>query len=157
MAREAVQMKADGFSLDEIEERMQFMVKHVVSLFTVQDLNYLAEGGRLSKSSAFLGGLLNIHPLLELIDGKLEPKEKLRGRKKVLNRMYQRLESEAKNIEKQTILIVHTNETETVKEMKDHLHDTLKPANVIDYPIGAVISAHTGMGTIGIFYMNDYE
>lgn len=157
MAREAVQMKADGFSLDEIEERMQFMVKHVVSLFTVQDLNYLAEGGRLSKSSAFLGGLLNIHPLLELIDGKLEPKEKLRGRKKVLNRMYKRLESEAKNIEKQTILIVHTNETETVKEMKDHLHDTLKPANVIDYPIGAVISAHTGMGTIGIFYMNDYE
>lgn len=157
MVREAVQMKEEGFTLDEIEERIHFMVKHVVSIFTVQDLNYLAEGGRLSKSSAFLGGLLNIHPLLEVVDGRLEPQEKLRGRKKVLNKMYSRLEAEAQQIEKQTVLIVHTNEDETVKDMKEYIQENIKPAEVIDYPIGAVVSAHTGMGTIGLFYMNEYE
>lgn len=157
MIREAIEMKANGFSLDEIEERMNFMVKHTVSIFTVQDLNYLAEGGRLSKSSAFLGGLLNIHPLLEVIDGKLTPQDKFRGRKKVLNRMYDRLKTEAKNISEQTVLIVHTNDNETVDAMKEHIKLNIGPAKVIDYPIGAVVSAHTGMGTIGIFYMNEYE
>ena len=157
MVREAIQMKDNGFMIDEIEERVMFMTNHVVSIFTVQDLNYLAEGGRLSKSSAFLGGLLNIHPLLEVVDGKLEPKDKLRGHKKVLNKMYDRLKSEAKNISEQTVLIVHTNETETVAAMKEYINTNIGPAEVIDYPIGAVVAAHTGMGTVGIFYMNEFE
>ena len=53
-------------------------------LFTVDDLDYLAKGGRVSKASAFLGGLLNIKPLLNVEDGKLVPLEKIRGKKKVM-------------------------------------------------------------------------
>lgn len=157
MVLEAIQMNENGFTIDEIEERVHFMVDHVVSIFTVQDLNYLAEGGRLSKSSAFLGGLLNIHPLLEVVDGKLEAKDKLRGRKKVLNRMYERIQNEATHIDKQTVLIVHTNDTETVNNMKEYIMNNIGPAEVLDYPIGAVVSAHTGMGTIGVFFMNNFE
>lgn len=157
MVREAVEMLENGFSLDEIEQRVRFMVDHTVSLFTVQDLNYLAEGGRLSKSGAFLGSLLNIHPLLQVVDGKLIPQEKFRGRKRVLNRMYERLEKEADQLKEQTILIVHTNDHEAVQEIKEYITQNMKPAEIIDYPIGAVISAHTGMGTIGIFYLNQFE
>ncbi|MDE1549600.1 DegV family protein [Jeotgalibaca caeni] len=157
MVREAIQMKENGFTIEEIEERVRFMVEHTVSIFTVQDLNYLSAGGRLSKSSAFFGGLLNIHPLLEVVDGKLVPKDKLRGRRKVLNRMYERLETEAQQLKEQTVLIVHTNDHETVKEMKEHMTQKLGVGEVIDYPIGAVIGAHTGIGTIGIFYLNEFE
>lgn len=157
MVREAIQMKENGFTIDEIEDRVRFMVEHTVSIFTVQDLNYLSSGGRLSKSSAFFGGLLNIHPLLEVVDGKLVPKDKLRGRKKVLNRMYERLETEAKQRKEQTVLIVHTNDHETVKEMKEYMTQKLGVGEVIDYPIGAVVGAHTGIGTIGIFYLNEFE
>lgn len=157
MVLEAIQMNENGYAIDEIEARIKYMVDHVVSIFTVKDLNYLAEGGRLSKSSAFLGGLLNINPLIEVVDGKLDTKEKFRGRKKVLNRMYERIKNEATQISDQTILIVHTNEHETVKEMKDYIATNLGPAEIIDYPIGAVVCAHTGMGTLGIFYMNQFE
>lgn len=157
MVQEAIEMEENGFSLDDIEARIKFMVDHVVSLFTVQDLNYLAEGGRLSKSGAFLGSLLNIQPLLEVVDGQLVPQEKFRGRKRVLNRMYERLGKEAQQIEDQPILIVHTNDHETVQEMKDYINSNFHPREIIDYPIGAVISAHTGMGTIGIFYLNQFE
>ncbi|MGP6147702.1 DegV family protein [Jeotgalibaca sp. A122] len=156
IVREAVQMMEDGFETEEICERLTFMSHNVTSIFTVEDLNYLAEGGRLSKSSAFLGGLLNIHPLLEVIDGKLEAKEKFRGRKRVLNRMYERL-SEATDIKDQTVLIVHTNDTETVNEMKEHIQAQFGPKEVLDYPVGAVISAHTGIGTLGLFFMNKYK
>lgn len=156
MAHEAIRLMEDGFGLDEIAERIHFMVDHAVSIFTVQDLNYLAEGGRLSKSSAFLGGLLNIHPLLEVVDGKLEAKEKFRGRKRVLNRMYERL-SEAEHLQDQTVLIVHTNDAETVREMKEHIQSQFGPKEIIDYPIGAVICAHTGMGTLGLFFMDRYK
>lgn len=156
MVREAIQMQEDGFEIDEICDRVLFMSQQVTSIFTVEDLNYLAEGGRLSKSSAFLGGLLNIHPLLEVVDGKLEAKEKFRGRKRVLNRMYERL-SEAQDITEQTVLIVHTNDTEVVNEMKEHIQTHFQPKEVLDYPIGAVVSAHTGLGTIGLFFMNKYK
>ena len=110
----------------------------------------------MSKSSAFLGGLLNIHPLLEVVDGKLEAQEKFRGRKRVLNRMYDRL-SEATHMNEQTVLIVHTNDFETVNEMKKHIEAEFGPKEIIDYPIGAVIAAHTGIGTLGLFFMDQYK
>lgn len=157
MAREAIEMKENGFFMDEIENRINFMVQHVISLFTVHDLNYLAEGGRLSKASAFLGSLLNIQPLLQVVEGELIPQEKFRGRKRVLSRMYERLEKEAHRLEEQVILIVHTNEYEIVQEMKEYINNNFHPNEIIDYPIGAVISAHTGMGTIGLFYLNKFE
>lgn len=156
LVREAIMMMENGFGMDEIIDRIRFLTKQGRSIVTVADLNYLAEGGRLSKSSAFLGGLLNIHPVIEVIDGKLETKEKFRGRKRVLNRMYEHL-SGAKDLKEQTVMIVHTNEFETVAEMKEHIQAEFSPKEIIDYPIGAMISAHTGMGTIGLFFMNQYR
>lgn len=156
LVHEAVQMIEDGFGADEICDRLTFLINHVTSIFTVEDLNYLAEGGRLSKSSAFLGGLLNIHPLLEVVDGKLEAKEKFRGRKRVLNRMYERL-GQASDISEQTVFIVHTNDYGTVAEMKKHIQAEFGPKEIVDYPIGAVVSAHTGMGTLGLFFVEHYK
>lgn len=155
MVLEAMKMMDDNKSLDEIEARIQWMLDQVVAVFTVNDLNYLAAGGRLSKSSAFIGGLLNIQPILEVENGKLATKQKLRGRKRVLNRMYERLQAEAKHVEEQTVYIVHTDEHETVQAMKDHISTHIRPAKVVDYPIGAAICAHTGLGTIGVFYLKD--
>lgn len=157
LIREAIDMAEHGFDIDEIEDRIRFLVDHVVSLFTVQDLDYLAAGGRLSKSSAFFGGLLNIQPLLEVKDGKLEGVEKLRGRKKVLNRMIERLVQEADHIEEQTVLIIHTNEYDTVAWMREQIEQQAQPKEILDYPIGAVIGAHTGLGTIGVFYFNKLD
>lgn len=157
LIREAVAMQEQGFTLDEIEERIRFLGDHVVSLFTVQDLDYLAAGGRLSKSSAFFGGLLNIQPLLEVRDGKIEAVEKLRGRKKVLNRMIERLVEEADHIGDQTVLLIHTDEPDTIVWMKEQIEKEVQPKEILAYPVGAVIGAHTGMGTVGVFFLNKWD
>src|SRR5690606_20602589 len=87
IVQEAARLRDAGKSRDEIVAALRILVDRVVSLFTVEDLDYLAKGGRVSKASAFIGGLLNIKPLLHVEDGKLVPIEKYRGRKKVFQRM----------------------------------------------------------------------
>src|SRR5690606_32824431 len=87
LVKEAVKMRRAGEPLETVIEKVRHLANHLESLFTVEDLDYMAKGGRISKGSAFVGGLLNIKPLLHVEDGKLVPIEKLRGRKKVLKRM----------------------------------------------------------------------
>ncbi|OIK05448.1 fatty acid-binding protein DegV, partial [Bacillus sp. MUM 116] len=84
---DAAKLSANNFSKEEILEDVVFKSQHMEHLFTVEDLDYLAKGGRVSKASAFLGGLLNIKPVLNVEDGKLVPIEKIRGKKKVLRRL----------------------------------------------------------------------
>lgn len=83
----AAKLLNEGKTKEEIIENVTFHCEHMEHLFTVEDLDFLARGGRLSKASAFLGGLLNIKPLLHVEDGKLVPIEKIRGKKKLLKRI----------------------------------------------------------------------
>lgn len=154
---EAIEMREAGFTLDEIESRVRFTAANVVSLFTVKDLNYLSEGGRLSKSSAFLGGLLNIQPLLEVINGELVPVEKLRGRKKVMNRMYERLCDEADMIQEQNVFLCHSDDPEAIEEMRQYIEEQFHPRRIYVNTIGSTISSHTGLGTLGLFFLKKYE
>lgn len=154
---EAIEMRDAGFTLDEIESRVRFTAANVVSLFTVKDLNYLAAGGRLSKSSAFLGGLLNIQPLLEVTNGELIPVEKLRGRKKVMNRMYERLRDEADMIQEQNVFLCHSDDPEAIEEMRQYIEDNFHPRRIYVNTIGSTISSHTGLGTLGLFFLKKYE
>jgi DegV family protein with EDD domain len=87
IVKNAVELAAKGSRKEEILEAVHYDISHMEYVFTVDNLEYLARGGRVSKASAFVGGLLNIKPLLHMEDGKLIPMEKIRGRKKVLRRM----------------------------------------------------------------------
>ena len=154
---EAIEMREAGFTLDEIESRVRFTAANVVSLFTVKDLNYLADGGRLSKSSAFFGGLLNIQPLLEVINGELVPVEKMRGRKKVMNRMYERLRDEADMIQEQNVFLCHSDDAEAIEEIRQYIEEHFHPRRIYVNTIGSTISSHTGLGTLGLFFLKKYE
>ena len=83
----ALKLATNGNTIQEIESSAKDFCEHLEHIFTVDDLTYLARGGRISKASAFVGGLLNIKPLLHVDDGKLVPLEKIRGKKKLLRRM----------------------------------------------------------------------
>src|SRR5690554_6720683 len=75
-----------GKSKEEVVQAIHFFSEHMEHVFTVDNLEYLYRGGRVSRTAAFVGGLLNIKPILDVEDGKLIPIEKIRGRKKVLKR-----------------------------------------------------------------------
>jgi DegV family protein with EDD domain len=155
IVREAVRLSNDGAAHEEIVKRANFLSSHMEHLFTVEDLDYLAKGGRVSKASAFLGGLLNIKPLLNVEDGKLVPIEKIRGKKKLMNRIIEVMKERGVRFEEQTVGISHADVETTALEMKKLIQTELHAKEVTITEIGGVIGSHTGPGTIAIFFLNE--
>lgn len=151
---EAVKAAKAGKSKEEIVKDAVFRAKHMEHLFSVDDLDHLAKGGRVSKASAFLGGLLNIKPLLNVEDGKLVPIEKIRGRKKLLRRMIELMRERGQSLDSQVVAISHADDEETAAEMKEMIMMEFGTKEVVVNPIGAAIGSHTGPGTIAIFFLN---
>ncbi|WP_223592868.1 DegV family protein [Neobacillus bataviensis] len=156
IVKEATKLAAENTDKENILKEVQFRSQHMEHLFTVEDLDYLAKGGRVSKASAFLGGLLNIKPILNVEDGKLVPIEKLRGKKKVFRRLIELMEERGSNMQEQIIGISHADNEETALEIKTMIEEAFHPKEVYISSIGSAIGAHTGAGTIAIFFLNEH-
>lgn len=154
VVKEAARLAADNVSKEEILKDVLFRSQHMEHLFTVEDLDYLAKGGRVSKASAFLGGLLNIKPILNVEDGKLVPIEKIRGKKKVFRRLVELMKERGENFGGQVVGISHADTEDTVLEVKAMIEEELHPKEVFITSIGSAVGAHTGAGTIAIFFLN---
>lgn len=155
VVREAAKLAKSGENKETIEKDIAFRCQHMEHLFTVDDLDYLAKGGRVSKTAAFVGGLLNIKPLLNVEDGKLLPLEKLRGKKKLMRRIIELMEERGTSLDQQTIGISHADDEATALEMKNMIVESFGTKEVMITSIGAVIGSHTGPGAIAIFFLND--
>ncbi|MFD2216333.1 DegV family protein [Metabacillus endolithicus] len=151
----AVELAKSGKQLEEIENAVKNYCQKVEHIFTVDNLEYLARGGRISKASAFVGGLLNIKPLLHVEDGKLIPLEKIRGRKKVFKRIIEIMKERGVNLQNQTIAISHGDDEESANEIKALIQEEFQPKDIYINYVGAVIGAHSGPGTLAIFFLND--
>jgi DegV family protein with EDD domain len=154
IVRDAARQAANNETKEKILKDVLFMAQHMEHLFTVEDLDYLAKGGRVSKASAFLGGLLNIKPLLNVEDGKLVPLEKIRGKKKLLNRIIEVMKERGSGLNEQIIGISHADNEETALEIRGMIEEAFHPRDVYISAIGSTIGAHTGPGTIAIFFLN---
>lgn len=144
-----------GASKEELLASVDFDITHMEHVFTVDNLDYLARGGRVSKASAFVGGLLNIKPLLHMEDGKLIPLEKIRGRKKVLRRMVEvmRDRNGFDNAE-QRIGISHGDDLATAQALKEMIEESCDCRDFTITSIGSAVGAHAGPGTIALFFLN---
>ncbi|KFN01845.1 DegV family protein [Bacillus clarus] len=154
---EAAKMAKDGATKEEILNRVAFLTTHMEHIFTVADLQYLVRGGRLSKVAGFIGGLLNIKPILNVEEGKLVPLEKIRGKKKVLSRIVDIMEERGKDLKGQTIGITHGDDLETAEALKTLITERFGSEVFIVNTIGAAIGAHTGPGVITLFFLNEVE
>ncbi|MEK4522864.1 DegV family protein [Psychrobacillus sp. FSL W7-1457] len=154
LVKEAVKLRDEGLSHTEIEEKIRYNAKHMEHLFTVDDLDYMARGGRVSKASAFIGGLLNIKPVLHVEEGKLVPIEKIRGTKKVMKRIVELVEERGGNLEGQVIAISHADVLDRAQELKEMILEKMQPTDVEIHMIGSTIGAHTGPGAISVFFLN---
>ncbi|MBO1511647.1 DegV family protein [Metabacillus bambusae] len=151
----AADLAESGKQLSEIEAAVKNYCLKMEHIFTVDNLEYLARGGRISKASAFVGGLLNIKPLLHVENGKLIPLEKIRGRKKVFRRIIEIMSERGVNLQNQTIAISHGDDEEAAYEMKALIEKEFSPNEVYINYVGAVVGAHAGPGTLAIFFLND--
>lgn len=151
----AAQMAKDGASIDAIIETSSYQAAHMEHIFTVNDLEYLYRGGRVSKTAAFVGTLLKIKPLLHVEDGKLVPLEKIRGEKKVLKRMLDVMGERGVNLANQPLGISHGDDLERANKLADMIKEKYGNTNISIEMVGSVIGAHAGPGTLALFFLNE--
>lgn len=152
----ASELAQKGMPYEQLCETIRAYCRHMEHIFTVDDLEFLARGGRISKTSAFVGGILNIKPLLHVEDGKLIPLEKIRGRKKVFKRMIELMEERGNDLQKQVIGISHGDDEEAALELKRMIEEKFGCTRFFLSPIGGAIGAHAGPGTLALFFLNEY-
>lgn len=124
--------------------------------FTVDDLNHLKRGGRLSAAKAIVGTMLNVKPIMNVDDeGKLQPVEKVKGRKKSLKVLKDKLKSEIIDSENQTIFISHGDAIEEAEYLKELILSEVKVKDVVINNIGPAVGTHSGPGTIALFFLGE--
>lgn len=145
----AAAARDEGKTLEETKAMIIDILPRLRTYFLVDDLYHLMRGGRLSKTSAIMGSLANIKPLLWLdATGKLVPLAKIRGRKKALKEV---VSQATKSIAHRTAVVAYANGLEGAESLKESLleHDMID--EVLIMPLGPVISAHVGPGTLAVF------
>jgi DegV family protein with EDD domain len=152
----ALKMQQNGASKEEIIEAIRWNCNHMEHIFTVKTLEYLLKGGRLSKTSAVAGSLLDIKPIIQVNDlGALESIEKVRGRHKSLKRLVEMVGERGKDLSNQLIGLAHGDDFETLEAVKEMLKNTYGCNNFIENYVGCAIGAHTGPGIMGIMFLNE--
>ena len=143
----------DGKDKDELVNWIEENKLKVIHWFTVEDLNHLYRGGRVSKATATVGTLLSIKPVMHVDnEGRLTPVEKARGRKKSLSALVNKLVEEIVNPEEQVIFISHGDCIEDVEYVKEKILEKIKVKDIVVNHVGPVIGTHSGPGTVAIFY-----
>ena len=149
-----VKMRRDGKSIEEAHTWAEEHKRNMIHWFTVDDLNHLRRGGRVSAVSAFLGTMLNIKPVLDVDDaGHLIPIEKVRGRKKALKMLVKMMKSDIENPDGQTVFISHGDAPEDAQYVEKKVREAFPTiTDIMIHTIGPVIGAHSGPGTVALFY-----
>ena len=150
----AVEQKRKGLTAAELAKWVEDNRLTVCHWFTVDDLNFLKRGGRVSATTALLGTMLSIKPIMHTSDeGKLVPVSKARGRKAAIAALLDKIETLGIHPEKQTMFICHADCEEDAKAVAQTIQDRFGTPTVHINYIGPVIGSHTGPNTMGIFFV----
>ena len=154
----ACQKKDEGLSLDELADWCENNKMNLCQWFTVDDLMFLKRGGRISATTALLGTMLNIKPVLHLDDeGHLINVTKVRSRKASIEALAAKVGTLGIPGANDTIFICHGDCIEDAEYLKSRLEELYGTKNVVIGYVGAVIGSHSGPGTLAIFFMGEHR
>ncbi|PLV60199.1 DegV family protein [Thermotoga sp. KOL6] len=150
-ARSAREMLNKGLSIEEtlkkLEERMK--KSDFKAIFYVSDFNYLVKGGRVTKFQGFVGNLLKIRVCLHIRDGELIPYRKVRGDKRAIEALIEKLREDTPDGSKLRVVGVHADNEAGVVDLLNILRKSYDVVDEIISPMGKVITTHVGPGTVG--------
>ena len=153
----AVQRARAGAPIGEVRDWVEENKLHLAHWFTVDDLMFLFRGGRVSKTAAWAGTMLNIKPVMHVDDeGHLIPLEKVRGRKKSLNALVDHMEKSAvQPIDQQMVFITHGDCLEEAEYVAEQVKERFGVKEIVINYVDPVIGAHSGPGTMALFFLAD--
>ncbi len=157
-ALEASKMHSEGKTDEEILEFLEEFSKHIVVGFVVDSLSHLKRGGRISATSAIVGGLLNIKPILKINDeGTIEKVGTGKGMKRAILSIIEEMKTNLKKVDEYPIYIIEADNKPMADWTAETLKQTFPDARIEQYPIGPVIGTHCGPGTCGIVYYGEHR
>ncbi len=153
LVRVAAGMRDEGAKLEDIIPTLERVRDSMQVVFAVDTLDFLLKGGRVSRASALIGGMLNIKPLLTLDDGKIVPAARARGTKKAIAELVARVKAHAAKFPGPLVLdFLHSQDPAAAETLKRAVSDAGVQYEGGDvYEIGAVIASHVGPGTFGYY------
>jgi DegV family protein with EDD domain len=125
-------------------------------LFVVETLEYLRRGGRIGGAQAMLGTILNVKPLLELQEGQIEPVEKIRTKRKALERMLDLAEEKMAGRTPIRLATVHANVESEALSLLETARQRFNPVESLCSPLSPVIGTHAGPGTVALAFMTGF-
>ena len=150
----AVQQKLAGKSIDEVRAFVEENRLHRCHWFTVDDLQHLKRGGRVSAAAAAFGTMLNIKPVLHVDDeGHLIPVGKVQGRTTSIKALLKKMQETAIDPAEQVVFISHGDCEKDAEKLAAMVRESIGPKEIILNPIGPVIGAHSGPGTAALFFL----
>lgn len=156
MVRKAVEMKNEGCSAEQIVCEIEKNIQNLNTYITVQDLNFLKRGGRISNVAATLGIVMHIKPILTINQvGRVMPVLKVRGRKKSITKLAEIVQEKIKNPETQTIAICHADCYAEAERLKEEILKRVQVKEVIIHYIGPVVGRFSGPGALAVFFIGE--
>ncbi len=150
----AAQKAKNGASIDEVAKWVEDNKLNLCHWFTVDDLLFLKRGGRVSSAAALMGTALGIKPVMHVDnEGHLIPISKVRGRRKSLDALVAKMEESAINPKEQVVFISHGDCLEDAEYLAKQIKSKLKVKDIKINTIGPVIGAHSGPGTMALFFL----
>ncbi len=151
---QALRMARDGLPFETVKADIQFMAEHVEHVFSVDDLMWLAKGGRIPKIVGYVGSKLNIHPILDVENGSMVVKKMIRGRKKAIQTVANEIIKRAEEFPTQLIAISHADDPSSAKTLEKQIKESLPNCKTTLCHIGGVLGVHIGLKGIGAYCLN---
>lgn len=146
----------EGANLDEATAFAEERSRHICHWFTVDDPGFLKRGGRAAPGNNAVGAKLHVEPILRVDEyGCLVGAEKVRGRRAAIRALAEKAEQYATPPLGQTIFISHGDCQDDAEELAALVRERLRPRRVVVHPVGPVIGAHAGPGTLALFFVGD--
>jgi DegV family protein with EDD domain len=146
----AVQWAGAGLDADTIVARLEELMARQRLYFLVDTLEFLHKGGRIGGAKALLGGLLQVKPILTLQDGRVEPFEQQRTKKRALDRLKELVVEECPRSDDAHLAVMHADAEETARALAADLASVMGLSNVPVYEVPPAIVVHAGPGVLGV-------
>lgn len=154
----AAKLRDEGKTIDEVRDYLEENKLHLCHWFTVDDLNHLKRGGRVSAAKAAIGTMLNLKPVLHVDDeGHLIHMSNARGRKASLRALVDKMAETAIDPMAQTVFISHGDAPEDAAAVEQMVREQLGVTDIHVGFIGPVIGAHSGPGTVALFFLGSHR
>ncbi len=139
----------EGATLDEATRLAESLTTRTRLIFTLDTLEYLHKGGRIGGARHLLGTALNIKPILQVVDGKIEPRESVRTRKKAVTRLAEICQEEIDPAKPTYIAVLHSRAFNEAQALAAAITEHHQPAYLIVAEVGPTIAVHAGPGAVG--------